>query len=439
MKIQLIFPAIEHGVTTVHDKKSWARIIFGYPAITLPMLAALTPRKHTVEIINENYQDIDFDTDADIIGITSFTMTAPHVYEIADKFRENGKTVVLGGYHPSALPEEAEQHADAVVIGEAELSWPQLLQDFEKKKKIKPFYHAGTFDPAIIPPIRRDLIKPMPIVGAMQTTRGCPNRCEFCAITSFYNHGVKHRPIENVIEELKQMPNRVFLFHDPSLNIDMDYSRKLFKEMIKAKIRKAWIANGNINMLGRADDEYLKLAKEAGCIEWFVGFESVSQKNLNEIKKVCNKVAEFRRITQRVRKFGMAIQAGIIFGFDNDTPEIFDETIEQLYEWGVDAAEINILTPFPGTPLYDRLEREGRILTKDWSKYTQVDVVFQPKHMTPKELFEGARKVAKKFYSLTDVIKRMYGTFKISKSINMLHMHAAQFAYRRYYKRDYGF
>ncbi|MCD6109022.1 MAG: DUF4070 domain-containing protein, partial [Thermoplasmata archaeon] len=129
----------------------------------------------------------------------------------------------------------------------------------------------------------------------------------------------------------------------------------------------------------------------------------------------------------------------IIFGFDNDTPEIFDETIEQLYEWGVDAAEINILTPFPGTPLYDRLEREGRILTKDWSKYTQVDVVFQPKHMTPKELFEGARKVAKKFYSLTDVIKRMYGTFKISKSINMLHMHAAQFAYRRYYKRDYGF
>ncbi|RLF30450.1 MAG: hypothetical protein DRJ99_02475, partial [Thermoplasmata archaeon] len=199
MKIQLIFPAIEHGVTTVHDKKSWARIIFGYPAITLPMLAALTPRKHTVEIINENYQDIDFDTDADIIGITSFTMTAPHVYEIADKFRENGKTVVLGGYHPSALPEEAKQHADAVVIGEAELSWPQLLQDFEKKKKIKPFYHAGTFDPAIIPPIRRDLIKPMPIVGAMQTTRGCPNRCEFCAITSFYNHGVKHRPIENVI------------------------------------------------------------------------------------------------------------------------------------------------------------------------------------------------------------------------------------------------
>lgn len=438
MRILLVFPRIEHGVTTHKEKGSWGQIIFGYPSITLPMLAALTPERHSVEILNENYRKIDYDADVDLVGITTFTMTAPRAYEIADEFRKHGKTVVLGGYHVSALPEEAKPHADSLVLSEAEKTWPKLLRDFEKGQ-LKQVYPPEGFDPSIIPPIRRDLIRPMPIAGGIQSSRGCPNQCEFCAITSFYNHGWKRRPIEKVIEEMRKMPNRLFIMHDPSMTINLEYSKKLFKAMIDNGINKGWMANANINVLGKADDEFLKLAREAGCVGWFVGYESVSQRALKAIKKTGNKVRNFKKNTERVRDFGLAIQGGIIFGFDQDTPEIFDATVEALKKWNVDAAEINILTPFPGTPLYDRLEREDRILTKDWTRYNQVDVVFQPKHMSPEELFAGARRVAKELYSFPELIKRMYGTFKISKRPLTLFMHGANLSYRRYYKRDYGF
>ena len=173
MKILLVFPRINHGITTFKDKKKWASIILGFPAITLPHLAALTQKKHTVKIINENYDDIDFNIKTDLIGITCLTMTAPRVYQIADEFRKRGNTVILGGFHPSALPKEAKEHADSVVIGEAELTWPQLLLDFEKGQ-LKPFYKSnGVIDMSTIPPIRRDLIKHMPLIGGVQSTRGC--------------------------------------------------------------------------------------------------------------------------------------------------------------------------------------------------------------------------------------------------------------------------
>jgi radical SAM superfamily enzyme YgiQ (UPF0313 family) len=439
MKILLIFPRIEHGQITVKDKGSWTSILLGYPIITLPHLAALTPKKHQVTIVNENYDDIDFDTDADLIGITSYTMTAPRVYEIADEFRSRGKKVVLGGYHPTAMPQEAQQHADSIVLGEAESTWPELIKDLEKGK-LKPFYGpAPDFKMSEIPPIRRDLIAHNPILGAVQSTRGCPNQCEFCAIASFCKHGVKQRPIKNVVEEIKQMPNKLFIFHDPSLTVNPKYSRELFKELIRQKVRKGWVANGNANVLGKIDGEFLDLARKAGCVEWFVGFESVSQAALNGIKKTMNKVEDFKRMIKRVHNHGMTVQGGIIFGFDEDTPDIFDTTLEKMYEWELDVVEVNILTPYPGTPLFDRLEREKRILTKDWSKYNQVEVVFKPKNMTEKELYEGARKVAKEFYSLPNVLTRMVKSMLIAKRISGILPAGTNITFRKYYKRDFNF
>ncbi len=439
MKILLIFPRIEHGAVSYRDKGSQIAVIFGYPAITLPHIAAITPSKHTIQIIDENYDALNFDTDADLIGITSPTMTAPRAYYLADEFRKRGKKVVLGGWHASALPEEAKQHSDAVVIGEAEISWPILLDDFEKGK-LKPFYKSTEeIDMSNIPPIRRDLLKHMPMVGAVQSTRGCPNRCEFCAITSFYNHGVKQRPVKNVIEEIKQMPNRLFLMHDPSITTNTNYSREIFKAIIHEKIKKGWLANGNANVLGKIDDDFLQLARKAGLIEWFIGFESVSQEALNGIKKTVNKVEDFKRVIKRLHDYGMAIQGGIIFGFDQDTPDIFDNTLEKLYEWELDVLEVNILTPFPGTPLFDRLDREGRILTRDWSRYNQVDVVFKPKNMSEKELWEGARKVAKEYYTIPRVIQRFTRTMLTSKRLYGVLPAATNLSFRRYYKRDFAF
>jgi radical SAM superfamily enzyme YgiQ (UPF0313 family) len=436
MKILLIFPAIEHGVTTHKDKHSWKTIITGYPIITLPHLAALTPKKYKIKIINENYEDIDFDEDVDLIGITCYTMTAPRVYEIADEFRKRGKTVILGGYHPTALPEEASQHADSVIMGMAELSWPKALEDF-KKGKLKPIYNRDhSFDISEIPPIRRDLIRHNPFLGAIQTTRGCTNKCEFCAITSFCGSVIKQRSVKDVVEEIKNMPNRLFIFHDPHLTLHRKYAEEIFKEMIKQKIHKEWVANGTANILGSVDESFLHLAKKAGCVEWFVGFESVSQEALNNIKKTHNKVEDFKKMIKRVHNHDMTIQGGIIFGFDEDKPDIFDTTIDTINNWGIDVLEINILTPYPGTPLFERLDKDGRILTKDWSRYNQIDVVFQPKNMTVKELLNGTRKVAKEFYSPYNMTKRILKMMMITKNLGGVIPIGTTFSFRRYYKRD---
>jgi radical SAM superfamily enzyme YgiQ (UPF0313 family) len=321
----------------------------------------------------------------------------------------------------------------------AEASWPKLLKDAENGK-LKSIYERDTdFDMIDVPPIRRDLITHNPLQGAVQTTRGCTNSCEFCAISSFCQHGIKQRPIKNVVEEIKQMPNRLYVIHDPHLTQNRKYALELFKELIKHKVQKSWVANGTTNVLGKVDDEWLHLARKSGCVEWFVGFESVSQAALDSIKKTHNKVEDFKKMIKRIHNYGMTIQGGIIFGFDEDTPDIFDTTIEKINELEIDVLEVNILTPYPGTPLYDKMEREGRLTTKDWSRYNQVDVVFTPKQMTEKELFDGARKVAKEFYSWSNIIRRDLKIFAITKKVGGMIPAGTNINFRRYYKRDFNF
>ncbi len=438
MKILLVFPALEHGMVSVKDKNSWRSIIAGNPIITLPYLAAITPDKYSVKLVNENYEEIDFNQDVDIVGITCYTMTAPRVYEIADEFRRRGKTVILGGYHPTAMPDEAKQHADSVVKGMAEITWPKALDDFEKGR-LQPIYERDhSFDISKVPKLRRDLILHNPFLGAIQTTRGCSNECEFCAISSFCGNMIKQRPIKDVVEEIKSMPNKMFIFHDPHLTLHRKYAIELFKEMIKQKVNKGWVANGTANILGAVDEEFLNLARKSGCTEWFVGFESVSQEALNNIKKTHNKVSDFKKMIKRVHNHGMTIQGGIIFGFDEDTIDIFDTTIDTINDWGLDVLEVNILTPYPGTPLFERLESENRILTRDWSKYNQVEVVFKPKKMTPEELFEGARKVAKDFYSPYKTLTRIAKIMMILKRFSAIIPIATTQGFIRYYKRDFN-
>jgi radical SAM superfamily enzyme YgiQ (UPF0313 family) len=439
MRILLVFPRIEHGASTHRDKDSWISILFGYPIITLPHIAAITPSKHDVQIVNENYDVLDFNADVDLVAITCYTMTAPRVYEIADEFRKRGKKVVLGGYHPTAMPDEALQHADSVVLGMAEANWPQLLTEVENGKLQRIYERNTNFDMGKIPPLRRELIRHNPLQGAVQTTRGCTNRCEFCAISSFCQHGIKQRPIKNVIEEIKQMPNRLYVIHDPHLTANSRYARELFKELIRQKITKAWVANGTANVLGKIDDEFLELAQKSGCVEWFIGFESVSQTALDNIKKTHNKVENFKKMIKRVHNHGMSVQGGIIFGFDEDHPDIFDTTLEKIHELEIDVLEVNILTPYPGTPLFEKMEREGRLITRNWSKYNQVDVVFKPKNMTEKELWEGARKVAKEFYSWSNLIKRNVKIFNITRNIGSMIPIGTNINFRRYYKRDFCF
>jgi len=437
MKILLIYPKLEHGITTHKDSNTPFSKLFGNPSLTLPQIAAVTPQKHEVHILDENFEEVNYNNDYDLVGISVLTMTAPNAYTMADRIRANGVPVVLGGYHPTAMPSEAKEHADAVVLQEGELSWPQLLEDLEKGK-LQEFYHDDTcIDPEKIPEPRMDLIKHQPLTGCIQTSRGCPNACEFCSTSAFLGRRVRSRPIDDVIKELKNLPNRVIIFRDASMTVNPAYSRKLFKEMIRQGIDKRFIANGNINLLGR-DEDFLDLAHKAGCISWFVGIESISPESLKEAHKVSNKASEYNRAIKTIRKHGMAVVAGIIFGFDGDTQEIFDLTLDAMLDYEIDAGEFNVLTPYPGTPLYDRLDNEGRIFDKDWSHYTQSNVVYQPKNMTPNELLDGTRRVIKEYYNPPTMLKRMLGSIRLSKlSPTSLVVPSINVAMRRYYYREF--
>jgi radical SAM superfamily enzyme YgiQ (UPF0313 family) len=366
----------------------------------LKQLAAITPECHDVETVDEKYQQIDFSKEYDIVGISCMTYNAPRGYEIADIFRRRGVTVVLGGYHPSALPEEAKQHADAVVIGEAELTWPRLLDDW-KKRELKPFYRSDKLiDPHLIPPARHNIKSEKTIVESIQTSRGCPVGCEFCSIQNIEGSYYRSRPICQLIDELKSIRTKNIFFADSSLDINPGFTKNLFKEM--KELDK-------------------KLASEAGCLRWLIGFESFNQDNIDGIGKKTNKVKEYRQSVRKIKEYDMLVVGMFMFGLDNDTVDVFDATVNAMVELDIDSAFFNILTPFPGTALYRRLDSEKRILSKDWSNYLtrciNRSVNFQPKYMSPSQLADGAVQAARKYYSIANIARKCCN----SKNLNFPH------------------
>ena len=342
------------------------------------------------------------------MGITTVTCLANIAYEIADSFRRRAVPVVIGGWHASALPDEAKQHADAVVIGEAEEIWPQLLKDVESGK-LRPFYKPER--PVDISKLSSLYnVYPRELSLGIQATRGCVYGCRFCSITNMkYRKVYRKRPISDVIKEIRKT-SKVFAFQDATLTIDLKYTKELFRNMIG--LNKKFVAMGNIHILGR-DDELLKLASEAGCIAWQIGFESISQKSLDSVGKKENKVKKFPEWIKKIQDYGMAVEGSFIFGFDYDTLDIFAKTDEFIRKNNLKMAYANILTPYPGTPIYTQFEREGRILTKDWSKYDGHNyVVFKPRNMTPEELLINVRELEENWH------KTLRSAGRIIKSIN---------------------
>lgn len=381
--------------------------LFAPPNLTLQHIAAITPKKHVVDVIDEMFVDVDFDINCDLVGISCIrTSSALHAYEIADEFRKRGKKVVLGGYHPSVLPEEAKQHADAIVIGEAECSWTKLLEDAEHEM-LKPFYYQD--EPVDLNNIQQadhKIGKKSLFTAAVQSSRGCPYGCEFCSITSQkFGHIYRKRPVEKVVDEIKSIPQKYIIFNEPSFSINMEYTKSLFREMkgLNKKFR-CWM-NANIPL---EDEEFLALANDAGCIAVEIGFESLSQNTIDTISKKTNNVNLYKKIVRKIHDYGIAVGGTFALGFDTDTANVFDETLLNLPSLDLDFPRFSILTPYPGTPLFDRLDKEGRILTRDWSKYDMIHVVFQPKHMKPDELFLGWMKVCDEIYSPTSMIKRLF-------------------------------
>ncbi len=374
------------------------------PMLTARQIAALTPKNHTVTVLNERYSHIDFSRSYDLVHITFVTSTAPHAYELADRFRDKGIPVVVSGLHPSLMPKEAKEHADSVIVGYAETKWLEVLSDIENHT-LQPFYYGEHFHDSLCIPATNIQLPGFVLTGAIQATRGCPYGCRFCPEVNipggsqFYT-----RPVDEVIREIKHLPQKTFIFYDASLTINPSYTKELFKKM--KGLHKHFFCNGNVDVLAH-DIELVRLSKEAGCISWLIGFESIDQATLDEAGKKTNKVSDYVSAVSNIHQHHMTVVGCFMFGFDTDTPNIFEKTLQMIYKLHIDVADFCVLTPFPGTRFFEQLEHEGRILTKDWSLYTLKNVVFQPKHLSPDELLEGIQNMYAEFYSVKNTLKRM--------------------------------
>jgi radical SAM superfamily enzyme YgiQ (UPF0313 family) len=404
MKILLISPAAEHLRVTRAGQVS-KRAMLRFSVLPLTTVAALTPAGHEVAICDENVEPVPFDSDADLIGISFMTAFAPRAYELAAEFRKRGKLTVAGGYHPTFLPDEVAQHFDAVVVGDAEELWPQVVADAALGRLRRCYRHALPADLAESPPPRHDLLQQTArhyaTTGAVQVGRGCAHGCRYCSVTAFHGRTYRVKPLANVLEELRQI-GRDMIFVDDNIISDRDYARKLFEVMIP--LGKRWVSQCSIEI---ADDpELLDLAKRAGCIGLFIGLETINQRNLVAVDKKFNAPARMSERIEKIQRAGIGIIAGIIVGMDADERDSFRHTLRFLLQHHIEAVQVNILTPLPGTPLFRDFESAGRITDRDWAHYTFRQVVIQPARMTAADLQAGADWLYRQFYRLDRVLVR---------------------------------
>jgi radical SAM superfamily enzyme YgiQ (UPF0313 family) len=379
--------------------------VLNFQQITMPYLAAFVPAHWRVIHIDEAVTPVNNMLNVDLVGITFHTPSAPHAYAIAARFRKRGIPVVLGGPHVTLLPEEAQEHADVIFVGEAESHWLQFLMEFESGKFNRRYVSVTPPPLEGVPMARKDLYHRHDHTGGVLfATRGCAYGCDFCTLVVMYQRQNRKRPVVQVAAEYASFSGKVIIFWDDNLANDREYAKALFRAITPYK--KWWSSQASIQ--AGDDDEFLELAARSGCKQLFIGLESISQSSMNQAHKGFNQVDNYARTIERIHSHGIAVQAGIVFGFDYDTGTIFEETLDFLEAAGVQNATFNILTPYPGTPLYRRLESEGRILTRDWSKYNgREDIVFQPRHMSRQALLEGYRYANRRFYAAKSIYRRL--------------------------------
>ena len=420
MKLLLILPKNERSYWGGVSKSGKA----GFVRLNLPTIAALTPTDWDVEILDARVKPVDYDAKADLVGITGFTAEMPGAYEIADNFRKKGVKVVMGGIHVSALPDEALQHADAVVIGEAELVWHKLLLDF-KRGELKQKYKADKLcdmENMVIP--RRNLLNREMYSGfyTLQATRGCPFNCDYCAVTAFFGQEFRTRPIDEVIEEIKGFGSKKFFFMDDNIVGRPKYAKELFQKLIPLKV--IWGSQASITMA--KDPELLNLYARSGGRYAFIGFESLSQKSLENLHKGWNSAKDYKEAIKKIHDVGINIIGSFVFGLDEDDSSVFKTTFDFIMETNMDAAQFHILTPLPGTVTYSLLEKEGRIIDRDWARYHTGEVVFQPKGMTVEELQNGYYWIFRNTYTIKNILKR-----SLRSPYGIVYRIAANLSYRK--------
>jgi radical SAM superfamily enzyme YgiQ (UPF0313 family) len=406
LQIELICP---RGPLYRHRGGIWKKTM-RYAPLTLTTLASLVPAEIAahVRITDEGVDEIDPDRiEADLVGITAITGTAPRAYEIAARLRQRGIPVVIGGVHPTLMPEETMRHADSTVVGYAEESWPQLLRDFVAGRMAARYDQSPSLRLDNLPFPQRQLYNStlVNVAHTIEATRGCIFQCEFCVVPAAWGKPLQ-KPVSHVVADIRQMKAKRVIFLDRNLIADIPYAKELFTALIPLKIRWGGLATTTIAW----DKELLDLAARSGCRGLLIGFESLNQESLKETKKGFNMKRSYHEVVHEIRDRGIAIMGCFVFGFDHDTLHTFDETVDFVMDSKMDLPRYAIAVPFPNTGLYKRLKKEGRITTENWELYDGQHVVYEPRHMSAAELLENTRRAWKKTYSYSSIWKRLSGS-----------------------------
>lgn len=378
-----------------------------YAPLTLTTLAALVPDEAEADLViyDETAGEIPLDLDADLIAMTCITGTSPRCYAYADYFRTRGIPVVMGGVHPTMVPEEAAQHADSVITGFAEFTFPQAIMDF-KNGCLKKCYHQGAdYTIAGRPIPKRHLLnkKKYITINTLEAIRGCHLPCTFCAYPAAFGKTVHKRPVKEVIREIEMLHSKLILFPDVNLIADTSYAKELFLAMIPLKVHWLGLATSHIGF----DKEILDLFEKSGCKGLLIGFESVLPQAQEYINKGVNKVENYEELMKRLHDSGILVQGCFAFGGDDEDFGVFERTVEIITKIKIDLPRYSILTPFPNTEYYRQLEREDRIIERNWAMYDVEHVVFRPKKMTATQLMEGTEWAWRETYGFKNIMKRL--------------------------------
>jgi radical SAM superfamily enzyme YgiQ (UPF0313 family) len=402
MKKRILLITPESAEIHAYHKKQFNNFV----QITMPYLAGfIDENKYDIALVDEYNQQVPYGKRFDLVAITVNTPNASHCYRISEKFRQHGARVVMGGPHATLLVDEAKQCCDHLIVGEAEETWPRFLDDFYQGKA-NPVYTCE-HPPSLqgLPVARRDLIKRRPFTrGAVFSSRGCPYNCSFCVLKQIYFPALRTRPVHEVIEDIMTIKQSHFVFWDDNFFGDTEYAKRLMRGL--KPLKKKWAAQVTIDRC--RDEDLLGLAKEAGCLYLFIGLESFSSESLASVNKESNNVLKYESTIKLIRGYGISVWAGIIFGFDSDDKDVFRNTLTACEQLGIDGVTPSILTPLPGTPIFDEWKEAGRLPYSDWTYYNgKTRVSFQPKQMTADELYEGYMRFRTNFYSFRSIIKRL--------------------------------
>jgi radical SAM superfamily enzyme YgiQ (UPF0313 family) len=394
-RLLLVYPATH--------RLGWVRR-FQLPSLSLKLVAAATPPEWEIVLADELHEEIPFDGEFDAVGITAMTHQALRAYQIADRFRSRGVPVILGGMHATVLPDEALQHADAVVIGEAEPVWARLLADLQSGCLEQRYCSVPSGETLHIPWARRDILagKKYLTTQTVQASRGCPYNCDFCTVTPYFGSSFRYREPEDILAELRSFDRKLTIILDDNILGDPNRARPILKGMAGMGLR--W--GGQANLRFAEDPELVDLLAKSGCIGIFVGLESVAGTQANH-PKTGSRYSQSELI-KRVRDAGIVLEASMIFGFDDHDESVFETTIRYLEECRPSIPTFHILTPYPGTSLFSQFDREGRLLHKDWQRYDHNQVVFRPKQMSPERLFQGWQDARREVYRWPAIASRVF-------------------------------